>query len=793
MSRSSAGGDPGLWSDESGRVSSRVAAAILLLAAGLAAAFYGFGLGPSHGTPVAPVGESEPAKSEAKALPSVAKAGAQPAEPGQGKSPTSSADAGRPTKASRAGPLRPRVVRVAAGKPVAEFTEFKRPSAVDVAADGRWLVADKAANRLVIFDASGEKTYVAAAAPDDADFLPGGGYLITSSKTKSVIEIDSSGDTVWTYDSLERPLDADRLANGNTLIADGSPGRVLEVSPDGQVVWSHQEGLLKPSDVELAPDGSVLVADYNRHHVRCLERDGTTRWKLDHVGHPSSLQVLDDDRGILVGTHKAGAIVHADLDGRILGGWRIGQELDDLALSRSGTLLVAYAVRPDAVMPSDERDIRLHQALDSVRGETAVRADSVGVVPVEGVRTEGKNLVVVLFDSLRSDHVPWHGYWRDTAPRLSELARSGLVFDQYITQAPWTKPSVASLLTSTYASTHGATSQKPQSQLPTSLATMAEALSSAGYYTAAVMQNPHMGDRRSSKGFEQGYERYEYVGEKKHEPKQPRMTANRALMVVRERPLDRPFFLTLFFMNPHYPYEPHRESYGGKSDGPSNPGPINLYDAEIAEADAQIGRVLEFLEANGIADETIVVFSSDHGEEFGDHGKRFHGDTLYDCTINVPLVITGLDRVGRFPGLVSEVDLMPTLLDFLGVRGDDGLRAQMVGTSVRPLLEPGVARTGRVAYSQSRFRDNVHLVSERTETRKVIVDFTEGKTMIFDLVKDPHELIDLSTPETSALELARLRRWELGQDVAEPDEGPAEPVPEEVLERLRAAGYLGGK
>ncbi len=721
---------------------------------------------------------------------------AQPLAPGQkSKAHAKTGDkskGGAEAKKNVRIPPKPRVFRSEAAGRVVEVGDYKGPRAVDVAPDGRWLVAEKGANRIVVDDGNGNKKYLFATAPDDADFLPGGGYLVTSSKDSSVVELDEKGNTVWRYKDLKRPMDADRLPNGNALIADARPGRVLEVDRDGDVVWSHQEGLLFPWDVELAADGNVWVADYNRHHVRCIQRDGDTCWKLNHIGHPSSLQLLDGDRGFLVATHKAGSVVWSERD-RIRAAWRLGPDLEDFAILPSGDLLVAQAMRAEAAVSDVERDeglLGLVRAL-AERVPEVDQSEPVGVTALADVDTKGNNLIVVLFDSLRYDHMPWHGYWRDTAPRLTELARNGLIFDQYITQAPWTKPSVASLLTSTYATTHGATSQKPQSQLPVSLSTIAEILSEAGYFTAAVMQNPHMGDRKSSKGFEQGYQHYEYVGGKKFSAKQPQLNTTRAIEILEQRPAGRPFFLTMFFMNPHYPYEPHHEVFGGKVDGPSNPGPINHYDAEVAEADAQVGRLLDFLEAEGLADRTIVVFSSDHGEEFGDHGKRFHGDTLYDCVINVPLVISGLDRVGRFAGLVREVDLMPTILDYLGLAAGDELRTQMVGTSVRPFLEPGVTRTGLIAYSQSRFRDNVHLVSERSESRKVVADFKAGKAMIFDLENDPRELRDLATEETSAAELARLERWETGLDLAEPDVGPTEVIPEEVLERLRAAGYLG--
>jgi arylsulfatase A-like enzyme len=680
---------------------------------------------------------------------------------------------------------------------------FARPSAVDCAPDGRCLVADKGANRIVVYDAAGsEKKRLVVAAPEDADFLPGGGYLVVSAAAKAVLELDPDGATVWKYDGLGRPLDADRLANGNTLIADAQPPRVLEVDRAGSVVWSHEDGMLQPWDVELSAGGDVLVADYNRHEVRCIRRDGSTCWRVSHIGHPSSLHVLADG-ALLVGTHKAGSIVHIGSDHRVTGQWPLGRDLEDFALDVEITsglaarfttprerLLVAQFARPEAPLPARARRAAAVEILDRLRAGPPPAAPR-GVRRVRGVETQGKNLILILFDSLRQDHVPWHGYWRDTAPHLAALARSGVVFEQFITQAPWTKPSVASLLTSTHASVHGAISQKPQSQLPVSLVTIAEALSSAGYYTAAVMQNPHMGDRNSTKGFEQGYQTYTYVGPKvKGEDRTVHM-ATTAIDLLANRPSDAPFFLTMFFMNPHYPYDAAHKAFGDKGAGPSNPGPLNDYDAEILEADEQVGRVLEYLAQNDAAGSTIVVFTSDHGEEFGDHGARFHGDTLYDCVIHAPLVMSGLGWEGRFPGLVRTVDMLPTLLDFLGVPQPPELGKQISGVSVRPFLEAGVETTGLIAYSESKFRDNVHLVSERSETRKVIADFTADRARIFDLRTDPQEYNDIATAEESARELARLRRWEEGHREAPPDEGPPEPVSEADLERLRAAGYLG--
>ena len=701
-------------------------------------------------------------------------------------------------------PPRAEVAWISRSGEVQTATQFTRPSAVDCAADGRCLVADKSANQVIVYGADGvEQKRLEVGLPEDADFL-GSGYLITSARDKAVLELDEDGSIVWRYDALSRPLDADRLANGNTLIADAHPPRILEVDRAGKIVWSHEEGLLLPWDVELAPDGNVLVADYNRHEVRCIRRDGSTCWRVNHIGHPSALHVLDDGT-FLVSAHKAGSILHIGHDRRILGHWPIGRDLEDFAVDIEGTggllgtllgrrerLLVAQMMRADVTASSRTRRAAGLAILEHLRSGVATASDAVaGVRVASQVDTAGKNVVVILFDSLRFDHVPWHGYWRNTAPYLAEMARRGLVFDQFIMQAPWTKPAVASLLTSTHASVHGAISQTPDSQLPMSLVTMAEALSAAGYFTAAVMQNPHMGDRNSSKGFEQGYARYVYLGKTKEGEDATAEMASTAAEILEARPLDSPFFLTVFFLNPHYPYEAAHKAFGDVGDGPSNPGPINDYDAEILEADEQVGRLLSHLAAAGLADDTIVVFTSDHGEEFGDHGKRFHGDTLYDCVIRTPLAISGLDRVGRFPGLVRSIDLLPTLLDYLGVPPTAELGKQMAGVSIRPFLEPGIERSGLIAYSQSRFRDDVHLVAERSETRKVIADFKAKRAQVFDLLADPQEYDDLADDAVSTRELDRLQRWELRQGAAPPDEGPSEPIPEEVLERLRAAGYLG--
>ena len=720
------------------------------------------------------------------------------------------------------------------------------PTALAVAADGRRAIADRRQNVVRVVNAAGEPAFeVRVAHPTDADFLADGNLLVTSHGHGTVREYDREGKVVWEHAGLKNPRDADRLPNGNTLIADTGNKRVIEVDPAGEVVWSFTEGLEVPVDAEATAAGEVLIADESRHRVVCARRDGSFCWKLNHIGHPNAVEVLPDGTMLAAAMHN-GMIVHFDSTPRILETWRTGGRIDEMSFSPEGNLLLALMplTEAEAVAPLSSRSlaeiVRLRSPEEepakapppiqsgrvaglgtlalgglllalSLRSSARRRALAVaGAILVVGgsafalivarpkaepdFRLEARdtandNVVVFLFDSLRKDHMHWHGYWRHTAPALEAMARDSLVFDRFIAQSSWTKPSMASLLTSTYPSTHGAVRQTPDSHLPQSLLTLPEVLREAGYHTIALMENPHMGDRNSPKGFDQGFEVYEYFDPAKRKDELPEILGTRALEVLRDRPRDRPFFLLIFFLNPHFPYEPKAEHFGGLRAGPSNPGPINPYDAEIVDADRQVARVLGWLKEEGLEQGTIVAFTTDHGEEFGDHGKAFHGHTLYDCLIDMPLVIRGLGAVGRFPGLVRQIDLMPTLLDYLGIDPSPEARAQMAGVSIRPFVEAGARSTDLVAYSETTYRDDIDLVSLRTENDKIIVNLAEDLVERYDLVTDPQEYNDIATDGDRA-QIAALRAWRASLPSADAPALPPRELTDAEREQLRSLGYL---
>jgi len=724
-----------------------------------------------------------------------------------------------------------------------------QPVSVRENGDGERLVADRGRGVVMLFSAAGDLVHrLPVPTPAEADFLPNGNLLVTSLGKRAVEEIDRQGKVVWSFDQLHGPRDADRLPNGNTLICDDLPPRVIEVSPEGEVVWLFSKGLKLPTDAEWVSDDEILVADYNAHVVMSVARDLTDRWQLNYIGHPTEIHVLPDGTG-LVSAEQAGMLVRFDHQ-RVLASWTLGRKLLDFSLAPNGNLLLAISPAPrEGETPRPFSPLVASRILHG-RAPTGPGVESlpfrsfdrprllllillpvliihllVGLWPALRRRWSAsyslvilalafvalflgmrlgppkrgavsvarpparKNVVLILFDSLRKDHVPWYGYWRNTTPALLQLSKRALVFDQYIVQSSWTKPSVASLLTSTYPSTHGAISQKSDSQLPTSLLTLPEVLQDAGYHTAAVMENPHMGDRRSAKGFDQGFDSYRYIRPDKLKDKLPGLVTDYAIEALDDRPPGRPFFLMVFFLNPHYPYEPNKPHFGDMHSGPSNPGPINDYDGEIYDADREVGRLLDALGQRDLLESTVVIFSTDHGEEFGDHGARYHGSTLYDGLIDVPLLIAGIGRVGRFGGLVREIDIMPTLLDYLGVDADADGRAQMAGLSVRRLIDEGVGKTGLVAYSETKFKEGVDLLSERTEDTKVIVSFANHKVEKYALDKDPQEYNNLVTPGEAAAELTRFQQWAQSRQPVSRDQTAGQPVPEEVKEQMRALGY----
>jgi hypothetical protein len=321
---------------------------------------------------------------------------------------------------------------------------------------------------------------------------------------------------------------------------------------------------------------------------------------------------------------------------------------------------------------------------------------------------------------VRADHLTPYGYARDTSPNLAAFANDAVVFTRAFTTAPLTVPAYASLLTGLYPHQHGVRA-KGQSLPESSPLTISEALATNGYDTAAVVSSALMLNRISGlgRGFRTWEEQFPGTGSGPAFERSARPTVETALAVIGQ--LTQPAFFFLHLVDPHGPYVPpviHRLHYvvrkGTYLDGIHVPeyqriqgarvvgDYVDAYDAEIRYADAELGRLLNHLRSTGQYDSALVIFTSNHGESFGEDGVYFeHDGTLNEATTRIPLLIkppggrTG-SSPARWDGAVSLVDLMPTILDYANVESP----ASLAGISLRAVVEGGARAEARNVLSQ---------------------------------------------------------------------------------------------
>jgi arylsulfatase A-like enzyme len=349
--------------------------------------------------------------------------------------------------------------------------------------------------------------------------------------------------------------------------------------------------------------------------------------------------------------------------------------------ARSGVILVQPALRvpPGRPEPSDRRS----------------EAETSGA-PVE----QRPNILLYVVDTLRADHLGVYGYSKPVSPHIDRFAADATVFDNALAQSSWTRASMASIFTGLWPVKHAANGRKDI--LDPAAETLAEILHAAGYVTVARVRNWNV---FPVFGFRQGFEDFVAVDRGK---------ADRMNALVRQwldrRPRERPFFLYVHTVDPHGPYRPPGEFRTRFFEPDQEPLELDrhpgfrvteamteeerlavarhllaLYDGEIAFNDREFGRLLSMLEDEQLLDHTMIVFVSDHGEEFLEHGTWEHGRNLFAENLNVPLIIRIADRGrGRHIGeVVQHIDLMATILDHAGLP----IPEQVEGRSLLALLD----------------------------------------------------------------------------------------------------------
>jgi len=387
------------------------------------------------------------------------------------------------------------------------------------------------------------------------------------------------------------------------------------------------------------------------------------------------------------------------------------------------------------------------------------------------------NVILVSIDTLRADHLGSYGYAKETSPALDSLTQDSAIFLNTFATSAWTLPSHASMLTSLFGFNHQI--YYNDERIGPSLVTLADVLRQNRFFCAAFAGGVYVGSRY---GFSKGFDSF---SEREGDFSVPD-SAERAFQAVTEwigQNQDQNFFLFLHTYQPHSPYDcpaplnsmflGHDSKlqkvnildYLGGREGIFKPlseqerqDIIDLYDGEIRYADERLIKpLLSRLKELGLYDRTMVIVTSDHGEEFFDHGGWEHGHTLYNELLRVPLIMKfpgSKFRGKRIESIVSLVDVMPTILEEMGI---DDKNLGLDGRSLHPLLR-GESREDRVFFADRKS----HVTDANTWQR---VTLNEGRMkLILNKVFSPQELTfyRYPPPPTPPVEL-----YDLGEDPAE--------------------------
>ena len=425
-----------------------------------------------------------------------------------------------------------------------------------------------------------------------------------------------------------------------------------------------------------------------------------------------------------------------------------------------------------------------------------------GGAPVDAA-VRRPNIVLYIVDTVRADRLGVYGYGKPTSPRLDAFAAGAVLFENAYAQSSWTRPAVASLFTGLLPPAHRTVGRR--SVLPEDATTLAEILAAHGYEGMGLVRNPNVG---RAFGFAQGFTRFRSEDRERDETMLDRVR----LWLDERQGVAEPFFLFLHAIDPHGPYDPAPEfeemfEAGGApahyrtvryllglNRGDVEPEPetadalSRLYDAEVAQNDRAFGELLDELEARGLVEDTAVIYLSDHGEEFAEHGRWEHGLSLYEEVLRVPLVM-------RLPGVpprrveepAQHVDVLPTLLAYLGIEapptdGRDLLAARRRGDAPLDVYTHLDVDGHRAA---SVIRGRFKLVLPQSPSQGTA-------PMLFDLDADPGELTDLAADRPDVVErmLALLAERNLAGEVVSAEEIEDDQIDEDVRRRLRALGYV---
>jgi arylsulfatase len=413
-------------------------------------------------------------------------------------------------------------------------------------------------------------------------------------------------------------------------------------------------------------------------------------------------------------------------------------------------------------------------------------------------RGTGPNILLLVVDALRSDHLSCHGFERETSPRLDAIAKEGILFENAWSQSSWTIPATATLFTGQYSYTHGLYDAYHWYLVP-GIATITQSMLKAGFSTAAFVSNRLISeDNNFSKGFEHFHET----------PFATAAQLHRSFFNWLDEHGDERFFAYVHYMEPHLPYAaPGKalnrfgqsytaefEARPGASEAilnilemhlkelghPERPLDVlgeehlklleeleNLYDSEIAYWDEQFGLLVDALKSRGLYEDTLIVVTSDHGEEFLDHGMLRHGQSLYDELLQVPLIFLNTGRPAeRRSDPVGLIDVAPTLLALVGLKTPAARSSGAAMHEGADLFGMPLEREFLHAETAHGLRrigapEMIVLRAAFSEAWKGILNVDDRRLALFDRVADPDEMEDIAMKEANRTRemMGRIAEW----------------------------------
>jgi len=390
---------------------------------------------------------------------------------------------------------------------------------------------------------------------------------------------------------------------------------------------------------------------------------------------------------------------------------------------------------------------------------------------------ERPNVIFIVIDALRADHLSCYGYPRRTSPAIDGIAEKGVLFERHYSPSSWSTAAMASLFTGLYPRQHGCI-DFGSLVLPSELETFPEAFKRAGYRTVGVSGNALLSVKTN---FAQGFDRFDETCFYSINWRSGECVTDRGAAAVGK---GGPLLLYLHYMDPHMPYAAPPPDLMRWRDWPYTTGPsglvrfiANRYDEMISYSDRQVGLMLEHLAVGGLLENSFVIITADHGEELGDHGGYNHGYTVFEEVVHVPLIITGpgVPRGMRYKYLSSGVDIFPTL----GVKTP----AYLPGKSLFPITD---------ASDREIIADAIDQTALITPNYKFIVDTSSGRRLLFDLDSDPTESDNLADKKPRVVKEAYRKLQEIIDELSrvKPPSRRSQALMKQLRNRLKALGYV---